>query len=103
MKNWKELEELSKNPNLVDAYFVGCFRDWWCSEKDYEYEEDIPKAWDELTDEEKDTLFEEAKYWWLKDGVTQSITKITDCVMEMQGDILADDLDKDEFINLLCD
>lgn len=103
MKNWKELEELSKNRDILDAYFVSCFRDWWCSEKDYECDEDIPKAWDELTDEEKNTLFEEAKYWWLKDGISCDIGRITDTIMEMQDEFLRGDYDEDDVIYKLCD
>lgn len=92
----KHIEELAKDNNIMQAYIVSCFMCY----KDYEGDN---KSWNELTEEEKETLLCDAEYYYLKDCSGASIGRICDLVIEHQKEIFEGNMSKSEFFDLLVD
>lgn len=103
--NLKEIEKLAKSEDLDKAmfchYLMDFCKEYWEDEKDAEDLEPI-KEWDELTDAEKEDLIEQAMYFWTKDESGASICKICNCVMINQPAILANEMDKWDFLEELA-
>lgn len=99
--NLKHVEEMAKDKDIMYAYMVSCFMCYCADSRDYEYEEDIPKMWCELTDEEKADLISMAEYIYFKDCSGASLGRICDLVMEYQKDI--DGMSKSEILEILAD
>lgn len=99
----KHIEELAEDKDIMYAYMVSCFKCFYADVKDYECEEDIPKTWNELTEEEKADLIGSAEYFYFKDCSGASLGRICDLVIEHQKEVFADTLTKSEFFELLAD
>jgi len=99
--NLKHVEEMAKDKDIMYAYMVSCFMCYCADYKDYENEEDIPKCWSELTEDEKMKLIGIAEYIYFKDCSGASLGRICDLVMEYQKDI--DGMSKSEILDILAD
>lgn len=99
----KHVEEMAEDKDIVKAYMVSCLMDFCADTEDYEFEDDIPKCWCELTDEEKEDMLNNVEYFWLKDCSNHSIDDVCETAMLYQNEIFADTLDKWEFMELLAE
>ena len=106
--NLKHVEELAKDKDLQLANIVGCFMNF---DKEYDLErfgysadaKEEVKNYDELTDEQKEELINQAQYYWLKDESHTDICCICDCVMAHQIEMFDDSLENYEFFEILHD
>ena len=97
----KHVEELAKDKDITYAYMVSIMRTFCAISRDYEYKEDVPKCWEELTDEEKEDLLNTAWHIYLEDNTGASLGRICDLVMEYQQDI--EGMDMTEILEILAD
>lgn len=99
--NLKHIEEMAKDKDIMYAYMVSCFMCFCADSRDYEYKEDVPKCWNELTEDEKMNLLGQAEYIYFKDNSGASLGRICDLVMEYQYDI--NGMSKSEIFEILAD
>lgn len=99
--NLERIEKLSKDKDLLNAYWMSAFKDYCANYHDYEYKEDIPRMWVELENDEKTKLLGAVEYYSCKLNLDD--WKTCQVIMEYQNDILSGNMTKWEFAQIYHD